>query len=86
MIHVEIVVSGSGNIVPWRTVSSLEEATKAVQELDKTWLEWCEGKIQIIPPAVQGYEGCDVYARTDEGPQWFFNEDEEWELVDPPLS
>lgn len=85
MIQVYIVVSGSGEIHNWRQVSSLEEATEAVAWLDTAFLIWEAAGFPVtpdLPPAVQFYEGCDVYASdTMDGPVFFFTEDNEWEAL-----
>lgn len=82
MIEVYITVSGSGEIITWEKVASLEEAKKSVVRLDKAWLDWCEAGFPDDPvphAAVVGYEGCDIYAKDlDSGESYWWTEDEEW--------
>jgi hypothetical protein len=77
MFQVEMVVSGSGEVRPYGPkVATLEECTKVVLEMDRKWDELYKATSEqpreewvkaITDIGLDIYEGCDLYARHDDG-------------------
>jgi hypothetical protein len=99
MFQVEMVVSGSGEVRPYGPkVATLEECTNIVAEMDKKWDELYKATAEqpqeewvkaIKDVGLDVYEGCDLYARHDDGRLYslddFADEPAVWEYVEPIL-
>lgn len=81
--QVYIVESGSGDeFNVGSPVTSLEDATEVVNDLDQKYLDWeAEGFPTLDSEDILNhYEGCDVYCRRGTR-EWEFNEGEWEELL-----
>jgi hypothetical protein len=85
MFQVQVTASGGGDTYDYgQKVETLAEAKVVADTLqwifdqreklyqgEAPWPEWF--------PAIDYYEGCDVYAVDDQGNMWSYNEDYVWE-------
>jgi hypothetical protein len=100
MFQVEMVVSGSGEVRPYGPkVATLEECTKVVLEMDRKWDELYKATSEqpreewvkaITDIGLDIYEGCDLYARHDDGRLFsldgaFPDDKQKWEYMEPIL-
>jgi hypothetical protein len=88
MFQMKVVTSGSGeshNFGP--PVDTLEECTTFVKALDWMFKQREELYVDTLPwpswfPAIDSYEGCDIYAESEDGRMWVLGDGDVWELED----
>lgn len=77
---VQVVASGGGPTYGICWVNSLEEATGVVHTLETMFLLWSQaGYPSNWPNCILHFEGCDVYARREDGA--LFTYVDRWEPV-----
>jgi hypothetical protein len=94
-ITVYLTASGSGERYEIGVVDNLEEATELIHKLDKRYYVLAEESMDFqeeydaLPETdpLKAYEGCDIYAESEDGEHWMMDSNGEepevitWELA-----